>query len=229
MVDAGIACCIREKLYLQAYLTGRLRTLVTYTLSREVHLLYLVPFRHTHGRYTHVIQAVGLAADRAAEVYVVVVMLVLAAGLLAEGILYGSASVVDAVQQPLLLERVQGAVKRHAVVLTAKLLFNGRMRQRVFVLQKQMQHIGTALGFAQPVGMEDLMEFVHAGIGIRPQVFFQATHLMRRMQCHCKYRKNHWYTKVHRPLQGCQPGYHSETLKNTPCTVLADAHFCKTF
>lgn len=111
----------------------------------------------------HLIDAVGLPAGGAAKVHVVVVVLVLGTSLFAQGIFHGTAAIVDAVQQALLFKRVQRAVERHAIVLAAKLLFDGSMGQSVLVLQKQVQHIGAAPGLAQAVSVYDLVKFVHAG------------------------------------------------------------------
>jgi hypothetical protein len=110
----------------------------------------------------HIVQAESLAADSAVKMYVIVVVLMLAAGLLAQGVLYGATAIVNAVQQPFLFEGVQCAVERHAVILLAYLLLNRGMCQRMLVFQKKVKNIGAALGFAQAICIQNLMKFVHA-------------------------------------------------------------------
>ena len=69
------------------------------------------------------VQAKGLAAGRAIKMHVVVVVLLMAAGLLAKGVLYSPAHIVDAVRQSFLLKRVERSVKRYTVIFVAQLLF----------------------------------------------------------------------------------------------------------
>ena len=107
--------------------------------------------RQGHGWYVYFVKAEGLAAVGAAEVDVVVVVLVLGAGFLAEGVFYGTTNIVDAVQQALLFKRVERAVKGNAIVAVAEHLLDVGMGQRLLVRQKQVQYIEAALRFAKAV------------------------------------------------------------------------------
>ncbi len=126
-------------------------------------VVHRVAGRQGHGGYVYLVEAEGLAALGAAEVDMVVVMLVLGAGFLAQGKLHSAADVVDAVQQPLLLKRVERTVNRNPVVAVAEHLLDIGMGQRLLVRQEQVQNVEAAFGLAKAVFSQKFFCLFHSG------------------------------------------------------------------